>query len=202
MVAVSTKSKLQSMKSSTRLFIEPPLAEGELLSLASEAECRYVADFRQERRRREALMWRYIVRRELGEDVEIAYNENGAPVLLNRKESIGVSHSADFVAVVISDKRCAVDIERLDRNFDRVAERYIRPEEQSLSQDCRLAAAVWCAKETLYKYSDEVGLDFLRDVKVLSVDFDRGLIVGQIKDNLPVDMRMMFHSDNVVVYIA
>lgn len=190
------------MKSSTRLFIEPPLAEGELLSLASEAECRYVANFKQERRRREALMWRYIVRRELGEDVEIAYNENGAPVLLNREESIGVSHSADFVAVVISDKRCAVDIERLDRNFDRVAERYIRPEEQNLSQDCRLAAAVWCAKETLYKYSDEVGLDFLRDVKVLSVDFDRGLIVGQIKGNLPVDMRMMFHSDNVVVYIA
>ena len=190
------------MKSSRELFVEPPLAEGELLSLVGEAERRYVADFSQERRRREALMWRYIVRRELGEDVNIAYNENGAPVLLNRKEHISVSHSADFVAVVISSERCAVDIERLDRNFDRVAERYIRPEEYALSQDERLAALLWCAKETLYKYSDEVGLDFLCDLKVLSVDFDSGLLVGQIRDNHPVEMRMMFHSDNLVVYIA
>lgn len=190
------------MKSSTRLFIEPPLAEEELLKLVGEAERSYVADFSSERRRREALMWRYIIHRELGADAQIAYNENGAPRVLNRKEQISVSHSADFVAVVISDERCAVDIERLDRNFDRVAERYIRPEESALSQDERLAAVLWCAKEALYKYSDEGGLDFIRDIKVLSVDFDSGLLVGQIRDNLPVEMRVMFHSDNLVVYIA
>ncbi|MBO5813082.1 MAG: 4-phosphopantetheinyl transferase family protein [Alistipes sp.] len=61
---------------------------------------------------------------------------------------------------------------------------------------------LWCAKEALYKYFDEGGLDFIRDIKVLSIDFDSGLLVGQIRDNLPVEMRVMFHSDNLVVYIA
>ena len=184
------------------LFVEPLLSEVELLALSSEEERCMVAGFGSERRRRESLMWRHIVRRELGDDVRIGYNENGAPQLLNRNEYIGVSHSADFVAVIISTERCAVDIERLGRNFERVAARYIRPEEQTLSRDERLAAVLWSAKEALYKYSEESGLDFLRDVRVLEVDFERAAILGQIKDNPPVRMQLKFHSDNVVVYIG
>lgn len=147
-------------------------------------------------------MWRYIVRRELGADVTIDYNENGAPILLNRTEHISVSHSADFVGVIISDDRCAIDIERLDRNFERVASRYIRPEEQSLSQDERLAAILWCAKETLYKYANESGLDLLRDLRILNLDIDQGRLLGQIKDYPPVMMHIELHSDNAIVYIA
>jgi hypothetical protein len=61
---------------------------------------------------------------------------------------------------------------------------------------------LWSAKEALYKYSEESGLDFLRDVRVLEVDFERAAILGQIKDNPPVRMQLKFHSDNVVVYIG
>ena len=190
------------MKSSARLLIERPLTEEQLLALSGEAERRVVASFSKAERRREALMWRYIVHRELGADVRIDYNENGAPQLVNREEYIGVSHSADFVAVVISPSRCAVDIERLDRNFDRVAERYVRPEERALSSDERLPAVLWCAKECLYKYSDEPGLDFLRDIKVVEVDFERGKVVGQVKNNPVVGMQMKFHSGNAVVYVG
>ena len=190
------------MKSSAQLFIERPLDEGQLLALATEADRCVVADFGTEERRREALMWRHIVRRELGAETMIAYNDNGAPVVLNHPKHISVAHSADLVAVIISDERCAIDIERLDRNFERVASRYIRPDEQMLSTDPRLAALLWCAKETLYKYAGEGGLDLLRDLKILSIDLDRGVMVGQIKDYRPVQMHIEFHSDNLVVYIA
>ena len=202
MVAVSIKSKLQPMKSSARLLIERPLSEAELLSRAGEAERRLVASFGTEARRREALMWRMMVRRELHVDAQIVYDENGAPQVVNREEYIGVSHSADFVAVVISPSRCAVDIERLDRNFERVAPRYMRPEERTLSADERLAAVVWCAKETLYKFSGRRALDFLTDIKILAVNLEEGSVVGQIKDNEPVKMLLKFHSGNAVVYIG
>lgn len=190
------------MKSSTRLFIEKPLSEADLLALSSEAERCVVADFGTESRRREALMWRYIVHRELGADAEISYNANGAPQVTNRKAHIGVSHSADLVAVIISDSKCAVDIERLDRSFAQVAARYIRPDEQALSGDERLPALLWSAKETLYKYADKQGLDFLRDVRILDVDFGNGHLTGQIEDMAPVQMQFEFYSGNVVVYIG
>ena len=147
------------MSSSAKLFIERPLSEEELLALSGEAERRIVADFGTEARRREALMWRHIIHRELGSNAKIAYNDNGAPILENRTEHISVSHSADFVAVIISDQRCAIDIERLDRNFERVATRYLNPDEEALSDDSRLRAVAWCAKEVLYKYAGERGLD-------------------------------------------
>ena len=190
------------MRGSALLFVEPPLSEAELLALSDDSARRVVAEFAAERRRRESLMWRYIIRRELGDDVRIGYNENGSPQLLNRREYVGVSHSADFVAVILSHERCAVDVERLDRNFERVAARYIRPEEWTLSRDERLAAVLWSAKETLYKYSDERGLDFLRDIKILEVDFGQATVVGQIKDTPPVKMQLKFYSDNVVVYVG
>ena len=190
------------MKSSARLFVESPLSEAELLALSGEAECRMVAEFGTERRRREALMWRYIVRRELGADTEISYDEYGAPQVLNREEYIAVSHSDDLVAVMISHERCAVDVERLDRNFERVAARYLRPEERALSEDVRLPAVVWSAKETLYKYAGKRGLDFLRDVRILDVDFEGEALLGQVGEEMPVRMQFEFHLDNVVVYIG
>ena len=202
MVTVSIKSKLQPMNSGIKLLIEKPLSEAELLAVTGEAEQRMVAAFATESRRREALMWRCIVRRELGADAEICYNELGAPQVTNREVCIGVSHSADFVAVIIAPVRCAVDIERLDRNFERVSSRYITPEERMLSCDERLPAILWCAKEALYKFSGEKGIDFLRDLRILEVDAENGFVVGQIRNGHPIKMNVKFHSDNVVVYIA
>ncbi len=170
--------------------------------VAEEADRRVVADYTSSRRRRESLMWRYIVRRELGADVEILYDENGAPKLANREVCVGVSHSDDFVAVLLSATRCAVDIERLDRDFERVAERYVSAEERALSQDERLLATVWSAKETLYKYAGERGLNLLEDLHIDSVDFENGHILGRIRNSDPVKMYLTFHLGNVVVYIV
>ncbi|MBQ3248001.1 MAG: 4'-phosphopantetheinyl transferase superfamily protein [Alistipes sp.] len=190
------------MESSAKLFIEQILPESELLALSSEADRRMVAGFGIERRRREALMWRYILRRELGADIEISYNEVGAPQITNRTEYIGISHSNDHVAVIISHNRCAVDIERLDRNFEGVTARYLHPEEQALSSDERLSATIWSAKETLYKFSGKRGLDFMHEIRVLEVDFENGILVGQIEEMQPIRMQFEFHSGNIVVYIA
>lgn len=190
------------MESSARLFIEEPLPEGLLLAVASEHERRMVAGFGTASRRRERLMWRHIVRRELGEDVEIDYDPNGAPAIKNREVFIGVSHSDDFVAVIIGPNRCAIDIERLDRNFEHIAARYMRPEERLLSDDPRLPAVVWSAKETLYKYNKERGVDFLRDLHILEVDFAGAEVIGQIRDDEPIRMQMKFHLGNVVVYVG
>lgn len=185
------------------LIIEKlPSEEGlQELLVTDEERCR-AAGFGSQRRRAEYLAWRSIVRRELGPDVEIGYTDEGAPVLLNRPEHIGVSHSADFVAVVISDSRCAVDIERLSRNFTGISSRYITASERQLSGDPRFEAAVWCAKETLYKYARRTGLDFLEDIRILKVDFEAGIIVGSILGGDSVEMRMTSYGDNTVVWVG
>ena len=135
------------------LIIEAPWPEGEAAAWATAEERAAAAAFGSERRRREYLTWRALVRRELGRDVHIAYDAVGAPVLENRPEHLSVSHCDGRVAVCLSLRRCAVDIEPVTRNFGRVLSRYMTPEEQALADDPLLPAAVWCAKETLYKYA-------------------------------------------------
>ncbi|MCH5329426.1 MAG: 4'-phosphopantetheinyl transferase superfamily protein [Alistipes sp.] len=185
-----------------RLILEPVPADGELRNLIVTDGERLRAGGFAPRRRNEYLMWRTVVRRELGADVEIGYDSAGAPVLENRNEHIGVSHSADYVAVVISPRRCAVDVESLSRDFAKVASRYMTPAEAALSDNAALPAAVWCAKECLYKYGGRRGLDFLRDICVEKVDFGSGTVVGRICNDDSVEMRMSVHEGSLVVWVG
>lgn len=185
------------------LLVERPLGIEELTALATESERRTAEGFGSERRRREYLMWRYMVRRRLGADVLIGYGPTGCPQLENRKDYyIGVSHSDDLVAVVLSPRRCAVDVERLARDFPKVARRYVSPAEEGLSDDPRLAAVLWCAKETLYKYSDAAGLDLLRDIRISRVDFAAGTVAGSVRGGSEVEMRMSERDGNMIVWVG
>lgn len=183
------------------LIIEAPWPEGEAAAWATAEERAAAAAFGSERRRREFLTWRALVRRELGRDVRIAYDAVGAPVLENRPEHLSVSHCDGRVAVCLSLRRCAVDIEPVTRNFGRVFSRYMTPEEQALADDPLLPAAVWCAKETLYKYAGRRELDLLRDLRITEADLAAGCLAGRIAGGAPVAMRLLCRDGYLATFI-
>ena len=186
-----------------KICIEPATqAAEESRLLVTDEERRTAGTFGTRRRRNEYLLWRHIVRRELGADVEIGYSAAGRPVLKNRDINIGVSHSQELVTVVISPRRCAIDTEPLTRDFSKAAARYISESESRLSDDPRLPAALWCAKETLYKYSGKSGLDLLNDIRIRKVDFGRKIIAGAICGGDVAELRMLEYKGSLVVYIG
>lgn len=182
-------------------FIEPLMTEAAASVRVTPEEFAAAQELLRERRRREFLTWRAIVRRELGDEVRIAYDAAGAPAVLNCDKYIGVAHCPGRVAVCISDSRCAVDIEPESRDFSRAAARYMSPREQALSADPLLPGAVWCAKETLYKYAGRQGLDLLRDLHVEEVDFGAGKIIGRIEEGEPLSLGVRCSEGFIAVYI-
>ena len=132
-----------------RLLVEPPMGADEAARWTTPGERAEAAAFGSERRRAEFLGWRAIVRRELGMQVRIGYDAAGAPVLTGSDCCISVAHCADRIAVCISPKRCAVDIEPASRDFSRAESRYTTPSERALSDDPLWPGIVWCAKEAL-----------------------------------------------------
>ena len=64
-----------------RLLIEPPMTIAAANAWATPEERQRAGTFGSERRRREFLTWRAIVRRELGRAIRISYDEEGVPVL-------------------------------------------------------------------------------------------------------------------------
>ncbi len=153
-----------------RLFVEAPLSFEEAAQWTTDDERATARNFAATRQL-EFLAWRAIVRRAIGRDAIIAYNSVGAPILTNYPFRITVSHCQGRIAVGISDRPCAVDIERIDRNFRRILSRYLTPEEQRLSAHPLFPAIAWCAKETLYKYTGRTGLDLLDDLHIDQLSF-------------------------------
>ncbi len=179
-----------------RLFVEAPLPIEEAARWATDDEQATVRNF-SDARKREYLAWRAIVRRTIGRDAIIAYNSVGAPILTNYPFRITVSHCQGRVAVGISDRPCAVDIERIDRNFRRILSRYLTPEEQRHSAHPLFPAIAWCAKETLYKYAGRQGLDLLNDLHIDRISFSEAEARPMLHEVLscPVDGELTVHRD-------
>ena len=147
-----------------------PIPDAEALeSGATDEELRSVAGITSPSRRIERLAWRALLR-SLSPLAQVEYLPNGKPKLKNSDKHISVSHCRDCVAVALGEKPCGVDVERLDRNFSRVAERYLSPSEAALAADEHWAAVVWCAKEALFKMAGREGVDFMRDMQIVAVE--------------------------------
>lgn len=173
----------------------------ELEALATAEELQSVASFCSCSRRRERLAWRALLRESQGEQVEVRYQESGAPIILNSPyKYISVSHSRTHVAIALSHTPCGVDIESLDRDFSKVASRYLRDEERTLCHEEWWSAAVWCAKETLYKVAQPEGVDLLSGLRVESLDSEASVIEARVMQGEPIRLGLKFVEDQILVY--
>ena len=181
------------------LYVVPLMPFDEAAVWATPEELRQAMSFGSEQRREEYLTWRAVVRQRLGRDVKIGYNKVGAPILPGRSEQISVAHNDDAVAVLFASSRCAVDIERWDRPFDRLKKKYLTPEEEQLSSDERFPAIAWCAKEVLYKFAGHREIDIHRDLRILSYEGDT--VTAQLKNGEPVELSVIRDEEYLVVYL-
>jgi phosphopantetheinyl transferase len=137
----------------------------------------------------------------LGADVNISYDEWGAPKVDIPNIYISVSHSRDCVAVLFADRACAVDVESEERNFCGVANRYLSEEEQRIAEQHSLHAEMWCAKEALYKYHRRGGLDLVRDITIDSYDASRGVLVCTILGGAAIEVSVSRREGLVIAVI-
>ena len=158
--------------------------------------------FQNERRRTEHLAWRRMVRRELGRDVEIGYNEVGAPTVNIEQTHISVAHGAGRVAVAIADERVGIDIESLERDFACVSSRYMSAEEQALSSAVEWQAMVWTAKEALYKLYGERGLDLKCDITLTHYNHEQSVITALLCQKTKARVEVSLHNEDAVVAVA
>lgn len=159
--------------------------------------------FQREARRAEHLSWRRIVRRELGRGVHINYNDVGAPIVDIPNIYISVAHTSErWVAVAIADSRVGVDIECVERGFERVASRYISKEELALSDHLHWGAMVWSAKEAIYKLWGRRGVDLLVDMHIVGYDASQSVAYAVLGDDAKVRVAFSFVDENYVVAVA
>lgn len=116
-----------------------------------------------ERRRRERLASRVLLKELLGEEVRVDYHSTGAPFLARVPLYISISHTRDYVAVILDKRPTGIDIEYRSDRILKIRSRFMSPEEEAAidpAHEVEHLLIHWCAKETLFKIIGQEGVDF------------------------------------------
>lgn len=121
-----------------------------------------------EQRQKEWLATRLLLKEMLGHEAIIHHHPNGAPFLSEtEKKQISISHTKDFVAIMLTDVThiAGIDIEYRSERVRKVRSRFLNAEEEQFidpAHETEHLLICWCAKETLYKIINRQEVDFCR----------------------------------------
>jgi len=145
-------------------------------------------------RRIERMVTRAILDR-LNHFEPVNYHPNGSPYYYEGAPYISISHAAKIVVVGFCQKMSiGVDVERTNRDFRKVADKYLSQKELEwidLEHHDSLALA-WCIKESVYKLPWAVNKNFTTDINILNFkDISRS---GSARVNV-IDLEIIHHLE-------
>ena len=120
-------------------------------------------NYTSEKRKKEQLISRLMVNK-ICKNGAIFYNEFGAPELNNGKH-ISISHSKELVAFILSDKKTGIDIEKISEKCLSLASKFVS-EKNLIKLNKEKSTLIWCIKEAIYKWHQQGGVDFIKDIVI------------------------------------
>ena len=131
--------------------------EEELMAITSVPtdELEEIQLFRQESHRKQKLAVRALINEVFEEKMYLNHHDNGQPYLENCATNISITHTENYVAIIIHDEEeVGIDVESLERDFSAVEQKALSEDEiDDLEKNKRneQLAIYWCAKEALFK---------------------------------------------------
>ena len=160
--------------------------------------------FSSEKRKIEFLTTRKLLQ-EIGlSDSDISYREDGAPVI--KSGFISISHTSEFVAIIVGDKRVGVDVERNRQQIFRIAHKFVNSDEEKLfdTSSLEILSVIWNIKEAMFKLCDKTGIDFRKNLNVTNIDFTSNMVDGEIifdNEQLAVSGKLDIFDNHTLVYL-
>lgn len=121
---------------------------------------------------------------EIQTPVDITYDEHGKPHLLGEDGAdtiyFSLSHSGDYVACMISDRPCGIDIEKhKDREYEKIARRICTDLELYGIETSQKFFDLWTAKESILK---AYGLGLALDMRSFEIKREGSLFTTRIDE--------------------
>lgn len=206
-------SKIENTNATMAIWqMTESLQELEAMYKVKPSEMAVYTGFRNDRRRKEWLTVRILLKEMLGKDTEICYRGSGKPYLKDSSHCISITHTIGYVGIRLASHPVALDMEYYSKRVLHLTDRYVSKKEMKYipegGEDCRdritAALIIWSAKETLFKLFDfqEVLFDqhvFISNLKLGNSGHFKGSV---IKDGFQADVRLTYevHNDLILVY--
>lgn len=126
---------------------------------------------KSEKRKKEWLATRLLLGTLLDTTYFIHYGTNGKPYLSPSTYHISISHSGDYVAIILSsNSKNGIDIQHIKPSIWSGKEYFLSDREIGelpYPEDAAYLTTYWCAKECLYKYADTDLADLKNNLYIL-----------------------------------
>jgi len=127
---------------------------------------------RTEKRRKEFLAARILLNKVAGNNVLVVYDENNKPLLSDKAYHISITHSKNFVAVMLHPEYpVGIDLEIRTNRVQNIYKRFLNTAEQKIfynENDTSKLEIAWSAKETLFKIIGKEVQDFAAELEIFS----------------------------------
>jgi 4'-phosphopantetheinyl transferase len=102
------------------------------------------------------------------ESLILVQNDRNRPYFQDSDWHISLTHSYPYVAAACSRiHRIGVDLEKLGRNIEKIAPRFLTHTElEKWKESPNLLTLAWSAKESVYKAVGKPGLSFQKEIKI------------------------------------
>ena len=174
----------------------------------SENEKDEFCKIRIDKRKTEFLATRLLLQNLLNEKPEIQYLDSGKPILKNVQKNVSISHSANFVVVLLSDHKIGVDVENTLRNIEKIANRFLHEQELAQLESLKNSQAgkilYWSAKEAIFKCTEKQNIQFNQQIFIPAFEIkNKGHFTGTLTSNntkTNYNLWYFFYENNVIVY--
>lgn len=113
---------------------------------------------------------RLLINEMLGELPEVWKDDHGKPHLKGVELEISISHTDGYAAVLLGEEKLGVDVQHYKPNVMKVRDRFLDDRELLLAQDIETTTLFWAAKEAVYKFNAQPGLDFKDPITIDSIE--------------------------------
>lgn len=180
--------------------------EKELEILSSKIE---TPNFKSTKRKKEWLTTHFILDKIFKTPTTYSYNNLNKPVLTNTNDGVSISHSAKCACVIIgNNKKVGIDVEEITPRIHKIAHKFLNDSEKSyldLSDNkTEMLYVIWCAKESIYKYSD-LYLDFSSQIIIKKFNLTDSIIKAEIiypNEVKQIELHCIKQRESVIVWLA
>ena len=151
-------------------------------------------NFTSSKRRKEWVCTRALLK-EISGQSKIFYDSSGSPKI--DENFISISHSKKLVAIILSDKNCAIDTEEINEKSKALLNRFSN--QQNLNK--KETTIVWSTKECIFKLHKTKKISFKNDITVDTNNMQKNNKVYAIYNNNRYTLNMFTFKKHIVVYL-
>ena len=112
----------------------------------------------------------------------LRYNHNNKPFLQNDDRHLSISHSHNYLAIIINTKhQTGIDIELIRLKILNIKHKFCNQNELNYANNnIEMLTCIWSAKETVYKINGVKGVSFSEQIKVNPFSINQPTILASV----------------------